>query len=69
MSVDLNYRIVYPCGDRTKLTVAQVYGWEEDEWDIASSQKFDTREEAEGHMVTLAKQHGLNCPRQPKLLD
>lgn len=67
---DLNYKIVYPRGDRTKLVVAQVYTWEEDEWDIASSQSFDDREEAEQHMQTLAKQHNLNCtPRPTQLLD
>lgn len=67
---DLNYRIVYPRGDRTQLTVAQVYTWEEDEWDIASSQKFDTREEAEEHMQKLAVKHGLNAdPRPKQLLD
>jgi hypothetical protein len=66
---DLNYRIVYPRGDRTELTVAQVYDWEEDEWDIASARKFETRDDANEHMVYLAQKHGLNCPRQPKLLD
>lgn len=67
---DLSYRIVYPRGDRTQLTVAQVYTWEENEWDIASSQSFDERAEAEQHMHTLAAKHGLNCtPRPNQLLD
>jgi hypothetical protein len=66
---DLYYRIVYPRGDRTELAVAQVYDWEEDEWDIASAKKFEHREAAADHMVYLAEKHGLNCPRQPKLLD
>ncbi len=67
--MSLDYRIVYPRGDRSKLVVAQVYDYEEDEWDIASTQKFTTREAAEEYMVALAEQHGLNCPTQPKLLD
>lgn len=67
---DLNYRIVYPRGDRTQLAVAQVYTWEEDEWDIASSKSFDERTEAEQHMQELAKKHHLNCtPRPTQLLD
>lgn len=68
--MSLHYRIVYPRGMRTELTVAQVYDWEEGEWDIASSKRFDDRGEAEEHMQHLASKHSLNCkPRPTQLLD
>jgi hypothetical protein len=66
---DIVYRIVYPGGDRTRLLVATTYDYEEDEYDIASSRKFDDKDEATAHMVVLAQKHGLDCPKHPKLLD
>ena len=67
---DLSYRIVYPRGDRSALSVAHAYDYEEDEYDIASSKKFDDRAEAEQHMHGLATTHNLSCtPRKTQLLD
>jgi hypothetical protein len=69
MSTDLAYMVIYPRGDRSQLSVAQVYTWEYDEWDIASMARFETREEAEQHMDNLATRHGLKCRPTQKLLD
>jgi hypothetical protein len=67
--MSLFYRIVYPRGNRSELSVVQVYDYEEDEYDIASSKLFHDRETATEHMRVLAERHGLNCPEEKKLLD
>lgn len=66
---DLAYMIVYPRGVRSQLSVAQVYTWEYDDWDLASMRRFDNRTEAEQYMEELAAKHGLNCHSTKKLLD
>lgn len=69
----VSYRIVYPRGDRTLLTVTCVLDYEEDEYDFASQKSFDDRQEAAAHMHFLAKKNSLNVdprmPKLPKLLD
>lgn len=68
----LEWRIIYPRGDRTRLGIAQVWSYEEDEWDIASSKSwedtYEGEQEAREHMEYLAKKHGLKYPGD-KLLD
>ena len=42
----ISYRVVYPKGDRNKLTVVQVVDYEVDEWDIASRHEYQDEEDA-----------------------
>ncbi len=56
----LHYRVIYPGGDRTKLSVAQVESHEEDEWALASRELFgDDEDAAWKYCYALAKKHGL----------
>lgn len=55
----LNYMVIYPRGDRSKLDVAYVRDYEKDEWDLASRREFDSEEEAKEYALELANQHGL----------
>jgi hypothetical protein len=69
MSSDLAYMVIYPRGDRSQLSVAQVYTWEYDEWDLASLQRFDERPEAEEYAEKLGRLHNLQSRPTQKLLD
>jgi hypothetical protein len=40
------YRVVYPKGDRSKLTVAQGVDYEVSDWDIASRHEYQDEEDA-----------------------
>jgi len=54
------YRIIYPGGDRAKLSTAWVEGYEEDDWAIASRRFFTNGDEAEVYGRELAQKHGLH---------
>ena len=41
-----SYRVVYPKGDRSKLTVAQVEDYEVSDWSIASRHEYFEEEDA-----------------------
>lgn len=41
-----SYRVIYPKGDRSKLTVAQVFDYETSDWDIASRHEYVDEEDA-----------------------
>jgi hypothetical protein len=57
----MDYRIIFPQGDRTKLAIAQVRDYEENEWALASRHKFgDDKESATAYMVELATKHNLS---------
>jgi hypothetical protein len=53
--------IVYPAGDRSKLTVALAWSYEEDEYDMASrrSWAYDEESEAIEYAADLAKRNNL----------
>lgn len=53
------YRIIYPRGDRAKLSTAWVEGYEEGDWAIASRRFFTNHSEAELYGRDLAAKHGL----------
>lgn len=53
------HRIVYPKGDRSRLSVAWVWPWDADHYDMASSQPFADRDEAQEHAQTLAAKYDL----------
>jgi hypothetical protein len=67
---DRPYMVIYPRGVRTLLGTAYVRDHEKDQWDLASKECFETREEAEGHARKLAAQNGLDLDSDiPKMLD
>jgi hypothetical protein len=56
----LDYRVIYPRGDRSKLAVAQVRDYEADDWDLASRETFgDDEDAAYAKAEALAEAHGL----------
>ena len=66
----LEYRIVYPRGDRSRLAVAQVRDYEVDEWALASRRTFgDDEEAATEYMRELAEEHGLAYEGAHHFLD
>jgi len=70
---ELYWIIVYPCGDRTKLSVAGMCdgtSYEESDYDIASSKRFRDKALAEDHCTVLAERHGLSTKtRTSRMLD
>lgn len=56
------YFIIYPYGDKTKLSVTslnQYMYYEKDEYAVASRREWDNEEEAIVYAKQLAKEHGL----------
>ncbi len=51
------YLIVYPQGDRTKLTVAEAQRFDKSDYDLASETEFPSQAEAEERARALAKRH------------
>jgi hypothetical protein len=53
-------KVIYPKGDRSKLDVAWVIDYEEDQWAIASRRSFgDDYETARTYAIELANEHNL----------
>ena len=50
-----SYRVVYPKGDRSKLTVAQVFDYETSDWSIASRHEYQEEEDAWKQASFLAR--------------
>ena len=69
----LEWRIVYPCGDRTCLDIAQVRSYEKDQWSFASKLSWKNTHDGEQHarvyMKELAEKHGLHYPGKTYYLD
>jgi len=65
----LSWRVIYPSGNRRKLSIAQVRDYEADDWDLASRREFDDEEECRQYMIELAEDHGLEYEGQHKFLD
>lgn len=63
-----DYMVVYPKSNRSILAVAHVEIWEEDRYDLASKERFEDREQAEGHARMLARKHGLALDKEISLL-
>lgn len=53
------WHIIYPQGDRTKLTVSLVWDYERDEYDLASDECFVDQGEAKDLARQLAARYGL----------
>lgn len=54
-----NFYIVYPAGDRSKLTVVQCESWELSDYDVASRKDFIVEVDAINYAKELAKNNGL----------
>lgn len=63
------WMVIYPRGDRSRLSVAQVQDCEINDWALASAQTFHDEEDCREHMVYLANRHGLRYNRQQDYLD
>lgn len=50
-----SYRVIYPQGNRSKLTVAKVFDYEVSDWDIASRHEYDNEEDAWKQASFLAR--------------
>ena len=61
------YLIVYPKGDRTKLTVAEAQRFDKSGYDLASETEFAAQAEAEQHARSLAKAHEKTFVLNPNL--
>lgn len=58
------WRIVYPRGDKSKLSIALVFDYEEDDYALASRNSYDSEDEAYEYMKELAENHGLKFDRK-----
>lgn len=56
---DVYYMIVYPCGDRSRLTVATVQWFDENDYDLASHQKFADEAGAVEYARELSAKHSI----------
>jgi hypothetical protein len=69
----MKYRIVYPQGDRKKLSIAHVVDCEEDDWDLASHREFSYTEEgkerASAYLIELATKYNLEFRLDQHYLD
>lgn len=67
------FHIIYPCGDRTRLKVAEFDSYEIDDYAIASRHTFECFDVASAHAQVLAKTHNLTYVRheldEPDYLD
>ena len=50
-----SYRVVYPKGDRSKLTVSQVFDYEVSDWAVASRHEYQEEEDAWEQASFLAR--------------
>lgn len=57
----LYWRIIFPKGDRSRLDMAQVYDFEDDDYTLASRNKFGEDEQVQcyEYMIELAKKNNL----------
>lgn len=64
-----SHRIVYPRGDRTVLTVVVILDYEEDEYALASRERFDHTVEGEAlawdRCRSLSEENGLTVVGDP----
>jgi hypothetical protein len=57
----MKWIIVYPCGNRNKIAIAQAYPYEVSEYALASRQSFYSEKEAAEYAIELAETHGKIC--------
>ena len=61
--------VIYPSGNRNKLSIAQVRDYEKSDWDLASTEEFDDEEECKEHMIYLAEKHNKEYDGKTAYLD
>lgn len=54
-----SYRVIFPKGDLSKLSIAEIWDYQKDEWKIASRKIFQVRSEAVAYARDLAKTNQL----------
>jgi len=70
----MNYwMVIYPRGDRTRLSIACVVDCELNDWALASERQFANSSEGEqecrAYMEKLGQKHGLSYPKRDDYLD
>lgn len=63
------WMVIYPCGNRKRLDIAQVRDYQRDEWDIASREEFIYEYDARDYMYELARENGLRGEGMRAYLD
>jgi len=59
---ETKFHIVYPNGDKNKLSVAEVYpAYEINDYAVASRKNFVDVDDANKYCIQLAKENGLEC--------
>ena len=64
-----SYRVIYPQGNRSKLTVAKVFDYEVSDWDIASRHEYVDEEDAWKQASFLARHFSKELTGKPTLPD
>jgi hypothetical protein len=69
----LEWRVIYPRGNRNRLDIAQVWSYERDDWALASQMSWENTTEGEQqareYMEELAERHKLDYPGKQHYLD
>lgn len=65
----LYWMVIFPCGDRGRLDIAQVRSYEKSDWALASRREFDSERECRDYMLELAEKHDLGYPGKQSYLD
>jgi hypothetical protein len=63
------WRVIYPCGNRKLLAIAQVRDYEQDEWALASRREFIYEFDARDYMMELSERHGIDFEGAQHFLD
>lgn len=63
------WMVIYPCGNRSSLDIAQVRDYQKDEWDLASRQTFIFEYDARDYAIELSEKHNLNYSGRHRFLD
>lgn len=66
---DIPYMVVFPKGNRKKLAVCYVRWYQEDEWALASRQRFYTEAEAMEYARELSDEHNIPLEGDQLTLD
>lgn len=56
----LSWMVIYPGGDRSVIDIAEIRGYEKDEWALASFKEFKTEKEAAIYARQLSTVYGIS---------
>jgi hypothetical protein len=65
MSLYQQWYVVFPRGDKSRLDVALLFDYEEDQWALASRRHFEEEKEAIQYAKQLATSHNKNYTGPP----